>query len=72
MPAGKVAEHCNEKRLSARNAQDASLQLYLCVLLRRSPMVTQAVVTGVGGNLYFSVYVPELGVEARYVADYDS
>ena len=32
---GKVAEHCNEKRLSARKAQDASLRLYLCCLLRR-------------------------------------
>lgn len=61
-----MAEHCNEKRLCARNAQDASLRLYLCVLLRRSPMVTNGIVTGVGGNLYFGVYLPELGLETRY------
>jgi DIS3-like exonuclease 2 len=44
----KVSEHCNDRRLSARKAQDASLRLYLCVLLRKAPVVTTGVLLQVG------------------------
>mmetsp|Transcript_30979 Transcript_30979/g.79024 ORF Transcript_30979/g.79024 Transcript_30979/m.79024 type:complete len:1166 (-) Transcript_30979:319-3816(-) len=66
---GKVAEHCNERRLGARKAQDSSLNLYLCVLLRRHPAVTAAVVTGLGGDKFFTAYLPAYGQEARISLD---
>eukprot|EP00200_Dunaliella_tertiolecta_P013933 CAMPEP_0202393696 /NCGR_PEP_ID=MMETSP1127-20130417/93044_1 /ASSEMBLY_ACC=CAM_ASM_000462 /TAXON_ID=3047 /ORGANISM="Dunaliella tertiolecta, Strain CCMP1320" /LENGTH=1176 /DNA_ID=CAMNT_0048996285 /DNA_START=55 /DNA_END=3585 /DNA_ORIENTATION=+ len=64
-----VAEHCNEKRLTARNAQDASLKLYLCCLLRRAPVVTEAIVTNVGGNRFFDVYLTSYGMSTRIQVD---
>jgi len=66
---GKVAAHCNDKRLAARNAQDASLRMYLCCLLRKYPVVADSVVINVGGDKYFNVYVPEYGVECRIWVD---
>ncbi|KAG2425885.1 hypothetical protein HYH02_014948 [Chlamydomonas schloesseri] len=63
--AGMVAEHCNDRRLAARNAQDGSLKLYLCVLLRRQPVVTMGTVSSLGGDRYFAVYIPEFGHEVR-------
>ncbi|KAF5827102.1 hypothetical protein DUNSADRAFT_1322 [Dunaliella salina] len=61
----QVADHCNEKRLTARNAQDASLKLYLCCLLRRAPVITEAIVTNVGGNRLFDVYLTSYGMSTR-------
>ncbi len=63
--AGKVAEHCNKQRLSARNAQDASLRLFLCVLLRRQPVAAVGLVCQLGGDKHLGVYVPTLGLELR-------
>ncbi|KAG2422037.1 hypothetical protein HXX76_016317 [Chlamydomonas incerta] len=63
--AGMVAEHCNDRRLAARNAQDGSLKLYLCVLLRRQPVVTMGTVSSLGGDRYFALYIPEFGHEVR-------
>lgn len=60
-----MAEHCNERRLAARNVQDGSLRLYLCVMLRRRPAVTTAVVTMVGGDRWFAAYLPDYGQEVR-------
>ncbi len=64
-----VAEHCNEKRLTARNAQDGSLRLYLCVLLRRHPCLTTGVVSNLGGDRYCGVFLPEFGHEIRLEVD---
>ena len=55
--------------MSARNAQDSSLRLYLCVLLRRHPLLADTVVMSVGGDKFFSVYIPELGVECKCVGE---
>lgn len=66
---GLVAEHCNEKRLTARNAQDGSLRLYLCVLLRRHPALTTGVVSNLGGDRYCGVFLPEFGHEIRIEVD---
>jgi DIS3-like exonuclease 2 len=60
-----VAQHCNERRLAARNAQDRSLQLYLCVMLRRHPVLTVGTVSNVGGDRYFQLYLNEFGQEIR-------
>ncbi|GAX84362.1 hypothetical protein CEUSTIGMA_g11784.t1 [Chlamydomonas eustigma] len=67
---GKVAKHCNEKRLTARKAQDASLRMYLCCLLRRKPIVTQGILLQVGGEKYFNVYCPEYGVDCRIYVEH--
>ncbi|GLI69509.1 hypothetical protein VaNZ11_014144 [Volvox africanus] len=59
----RVADHCNERRLAARDAQDASLRLYLCVLLARQPCVALGTVNILGGDLFFSAYLTEFGTE---------
>ena len=60
-----MALHCNEQRLAARNAQDASLKLFLCVLLRKQPVVTLGVVSSLGGDKHMGVYLPMYGLELR-------
>ena len=53
-----------------RAAQDASLRLYMCVLLRARPMLASAVVMGLNGDRFLDVYVAELGIELRlFTAD---
>lgn len=47
--------------------QDASLNLYLCVLLRRQPVVTIAVVSGLGGDKFMGLYLPHFGIELKCV-----
>ncbi|MEW5299114.1 MAG: hypothetical protein WDW36_002160 [Sanguina aurantia] len=59
---GKVAEHCNEKRLSAREAQDASQKLYLAVMTCKRPAITSGVVMQLKGDKFFNMYLPEYGV----------
>jgi len=53
--------------LSAPSAgvQDASLRLYMCVLLRARPTLASAVVMGLNGDRFLDVYVAELGTELR-------
>lgn len=45
--------------------QDGSLRLYLCVLLRQNPIVTEAVCLQIGGNKFIDVYISELGMDRR-------
>lgn len=45
--------------------QDGSLKLYLCVLLRQHPLVTEAVCLQLGGNKFIDVYIAELGTDCR-------
>lgn len=45
--------------------QDSSLKLYLCCLLRRAPVITEAIVTNVGGNRFFDVYLTSYGMSTR-------
>lgn len=59
----KIAKHSNETKLAARNVSDASLKLYLCIMLKQSPVVSWGVVTAVGGDKFFTVYLPEFGCE---------
>jgi DIS3-like exonuclease 2 len=61
----QVAEHCNDRRVAARNAQDASLRLHLCCMLREAPRVADGVVLMCGGDKFFNVWVPEMGVDVR-------
>lgn len=68
--AGKVADHCNERRLAARNAQDGSLRLYLTAMLRRFPSVSLATVQPVKGEKWMDVYLHQFGCEAKWVTDW--
>lgn len=61
----KAAERCNAARLAARNVQDASLKLYLCIMLKDSPIVVEAVVLSLGGDQFFSAYLTEFGCDTR-------
>lgn len=66
-PHMPLLEHCNDRRLSARGAQDASLKLYLCVMLRNNPRVADAVISNVAGDRFFSVYLPDYGLDLKCV-----
>jgi exoribonuclease R len=59
----KIAKHSNDTKYSARMASDASLKLYLCIMLKQQPVVTWAVVAGAGGDKFFTAYLPEFGFE---------
>uniref|UniRef100_A0A383WKX8 Uncharacterized protein n=1 Tax=Tetradesmus obliquus TaxID=3088 RepID=A0A383WKX8_TETOB len=50
-------------------ASDASLKLYLCIMLKQQPVVTWAVVAGVGGDKFFTAYLPEFGQETKMYLD---
>jgi DIS3-like exonuclease 2 len=67
-----ICEHCNEKKLNARKAQDASINLYLCLLLKQSNgKVEDAVVMSVGEK-FISVVLPYYADEKRvYLEDLD-
>ena len=41
------------------------MRLFLCAMLARRPVVSQAIVTGLNGARFFDLYVPELGLELR-------
>ena len=58
-----IACHSNDTKVAARNVSDGSLKLYLCIMLRNNPVVTMAVATAVGGDRFFTAYLPELGCE---------
>lgn len=45
--------------------QDGSMRLYLCVLLRQHPIITQGVCLQIGGNKFIDVYISELGMDRR-------
>lgn len=41
------------------------MKLYLCVLLRQHPLVTEAVCLQLGGSKFIDVYIAELGTDCR-------
>lgn len=41
------------------------MRLYLCVLLRQHPIITQGVCLQIGGNKFIDVYISELGMDRR-------
>ena len=58
------ANHCNNRKLAAKGAQDASQKLYLCLMLRARPATTFAVVHSLGQR-FLGVFLPEFGFEVR-------
>eukprot|EP00192_Tetraselmis_astigmatica_P002303 CAMPEP_0117691284 /NCGR_PEP_ID=MMETSP0804-20121206/25625_1 /TAXON_ID=1074897 /ORGANISM="Tetraselmis astigmatica, Strain CCMP880" /LENGTH=998 /DNA_ID=CAMNT_0005504481 /DNA_START=114 /DNA_END=3110 /DNA_ORIENTATION=- len=61
--AQEVARRANSCKLAAKNVQDASLKVYLCVMLRAAPTIMSATLLPMGGNQYFNAYVGDLGVQ---------
>ena len=69
----KIAQQCNVKKDAARQAQEQSAHLFLCLLIhdltmRYGPVVRTATVIGVL-DAAFDVIVPEFGVEKRVHVD---
>ncbi|CAI2180934.1 5098_t:CDS:10 [Funneliformis geosporum] len=69
----KTANHCNVKKEAAKNAQEQSSHLFLCVLLHNlsvqsGPVIREAVVVGVKDHA-FDVLVPAFGIEKRVHLD---
>ncbi|CAG8469835.1 4725_t:CDS:10, partial [Acaulospora colombiana] len=69
----KTAQYCNVKKEAARNAQEQSNHLFLCVLLnnltvQQGPVIREAIVVGVKDHA-FDVLVPVFGIEKRVHLD---
>ncbi|KAK3278490.1 hypothetical protein CYMTET_13581 [Cymbomonas tetramitiformis] len=63
-----TTQHANDRKLAAKNAQDDSSKIFLCVMLRSNPKETMAVVHGLGPK-YLGTYLPEYGMEVRVDID---
>ncbi|KAI8582204.1 hypothetical protein K450DRAFT_227890 [Umbelopsis ramanniana AG] len=69
----RIAQQCNIKKDGAKNAQDASIQLYLAEYIHRQtqlhgPMYCEATVVAVLDSAY-EIFVPEYGIEKRLHLD---
>lgn len=64
-----TCDHCNEKRLDSKKAQDRSDRVFLSLYLKANPVKsTLGVVVSVGDKA-FTVFVPELGVTTLVYLD---
>lgn len=61
----EIASHCNDRKLAAKNAQEASARLFLAFMLRDKPRVAKAIVVALSGDKFFEVYIPEYGLQRR-------
>src|SRR5271163_3518549 len=69
----KLAENCNFKKDAARTAQEQSIHLFLCRMLRdltvnQGPVVRCGIVVNVQSSS-FDVVIPEFGIEKRVHLD---
>lgn len=66
---GKISEHCNDRKLAARKAQEASDKVFLCLLLKAKPVIKEAIVLGLSEK-FISCIIATYGVEKRiYMED---
>lgn len=63
-----IADHCNDKRLAAKHAQERGDEVYLAVHVQSNPLEVEAVVVSLGRNC-FTVNVPHLGLTERIYLD---
>ena len=60
-----VTDHCNDKRMAAKKAQERSDRVFLSLYLREHPIKsTMGIVVSVGEKS-FTVFVPSLGLSTR-------
>src|SRR5277367_5652172 len=69
----KLAENCNFKKDAARTAQEQSIHLFLCRMLRdmttsQGPVIRCGIVVNVQSSS-FDVVIPEFGIEKRVHLD---
>lgn len=60
----QIAEQCNLKKASSKEAQDRSDRIFLAVLLKDAPVVTDGVVIDMGTSS-FTVLIPAYGMDCR-------
>jgi len=62
-------EHCNEKRLASKMAQERCDVIFLSLFLRQHPMKSQLGVVMSLGSKAFTVFIPSIGVNAMLFLD---
>lgn len=66
----EIAGNCNQRKMNADKAQDRCDELYLCLMVRKQPVETDAVVIEIQKTGWV-VLVPEYGLERKlYTADH--
>ncbi|GLD94076.1 hypothetical protein PINS_up002687 [Pythium insidiosum] len=60
-----VAQNCNEKKMTAKNAEKECDQVFLCAYVKHSGAIDVTGVVVSFGQKSFTVYVSELGIEQR-------
>jgi DIS3-like exonuclease 2 len=65
----EICEHCNEKRLASKMAQERCDVVFLALYLRRNPVRSELGVVMSMGNKALTVYVPTLGISAMMFLD---
>lgn len=64
-----ACSHCNDKRMASKKAQERSDRIFLCVFLKKNPILsTLGVVVSIGDKA-FTVFVPDLGVNGLVYLD---
>ena len=64
-----AADHCNEKRMAAKKAQERSDRVFLSLFLKKNPIQSVlGVCLGVGEKT-FTVFVPSLGMSTKVFLD---
>lgn len=64
-----ICEHCNEKRLASKTAQERCDRVFLALYLRRNPMKSELGVVLSLGNKAITIYVPSIGVSTMLFMD---
>lgn len=59
-----VANHCNDRKLAAKYAQERSQHLFLCKYLQKNHLVARAIVRQLGVQ-YVIAYLPSYGFEIK-------
>jgi len=66
-----VCAHCNDRKASAKKAQEASDKVFLAIMLRHHPVITDVIVLS-GGPQFLGLLSPQFGIEVKaYVNDID-
>ena len=60
-----VTDHCNDKRMAAKKAQERSDRVFLSLYLREHPIKSAMGIVVSVGEKSFTVFVPSLGLSAR-------